>query len=131
MRFVSKDNQSQKVWWVEVLVIGVGCLLAIRTGLSTVRLWRAGERLDTAKIEYQQAVDENLRLKGQLAQAESDEFVEREARNKLGLGKEGEVILILPKQNLENPNSEKRNSNEVVLDNRPNWRKWWDLYVRI
>ena len=51
-----------------------------------------------------------------------EKFIEKEAREKLGLGKPGEVVVILPKV-------EQRPSNAPATEGKANWRKWWELYV--
>lgn len=63
---------------------------------------------------------ENLQNKLQLAQ--TPEFVEKEAREKLNLGKVGETIVLLEEgepQALNHPNETTR---------LPNWKKWWHLF---
>lgn len=127
-----KSHEGQRpVRWVEWLAVGLGLLLAIRTGASVLRLWKAGDRVKTAQAELELTQVENLKLKGQVAYSQSDEFVEREARDKLGLGREGEVILILPEQSESSLKSQVSNPKSEIEDIRPNWKKWWDLYLRI
>lgn len=130
VRFRHKAEQVKKVRWIDWMVVVIGLLLAVRTGASAVRIWKAGDRLTSAEVELERAREENIKLKGQVALAQSDQFVEREARDKLGLGREGEVILIMPQ---ETATTMIRAGEETVEpeDLRPNWKKWWDLYVRI
>ena len=115
--------------WLEWLVVVIGILLAVRSGVVVLRLWKAGDRLEVARTQLYEAQQENLRLKGQLAEAKSDEYVEREARNMLGYGREGEVIILLPKN--EGVAGKEGVLKEVESVNEPNWRKWWNLYVGI
>lgn len=67
----------------------------------------------------------NEELKKQLEYVNSDAFIEKEARDKLGLGKAGETILILP-ENLEiiGVNQPEISANQSL----PNWEKWWKLF---
>ena len=69
------------------------------------------------------AEEENRKLKERLAEITSPEFVEREAREKLGYGKEGETLLVLPNQNST------QYSEKSAQEEGPNWRKWWKLYI--
>lgn len=91
-------------------------------GGNVWRLYKAGDKVVAARRELADAQAEQDKLKKQLEYVQSDEFVEREAREKLGLGKPGEEVIILPsspnlKPQATNPNTE------------ANWRKWWKLYV--
>lgn len=63
----------------------------------------------------------NWDLKEKLNQVNSLEFVEKEAREKLGMGRSGEKFI--PKPSLvENPELFKKEASE------PNWKKWWKLF---
>ena len=54
---------------------------------------------------------------------ESSEFVEREARDKLGMVREGEILVVLP-QTEESSNPQATN----LPDDSTNWQKWMRLY---
>lgn len=90
-----------------------------------VRLWKAGSRVDGSKLELLKAEEENLKLKSRLSEVQSPNFVEKEAREKLGYGRPGEVIVLLPKE--ESDQSQKKTNSEDT----PIWKRWWDLYVGI
>ena len=68
---------------------------------------------------------ENEKLKEQLSYVQSGGFVEKEAREKLGLSKEGEQVVILP-ENFEEiiASSQKKIEPEEI----PNWKKWLRLF---
>jgi cell division protein FtsB len=106
------------------LIIAVGMLLAVRLSTNAVRLWKAGERVKEVQAEVDQAEAENKRLKAKLSEVQTPEFVEKEARERLGYGKEGETIVVVPEQ-AQIQNSDNKSSNEA----EPNWKKWWRLYV--
>ena len=106
----------------DVLIVVIGLGLAIKTGLNVIRLVKNGERVKQAQIEVDQAKAENQQLKDRLAEVQSPEFIEKEAREKLGLGKPGEEVIILPQQDA-GPKPQTTNPN------KPNWRVWWDVYI--
>lgn len=59
-------------------------------------------------------------LSQQLYYVRQDEYVEEQARSKLGLSKKDERIVIEP------PHIEQ---NEIATNNlTPNWKKWWNLF---
>lgn len=98
--------------------------MAVQTGRNVVRLYLAGNRVKEAQRQLDVAKAKNEQLTKWLAEVNSPEFVEREAREKLGYGKEGEVMVILPV-------AKEQSSFAKASADKPNWRKWWDLYVRI
>lgn len=72
----------------------------------------------------QQLADEkkkNQFLKERLFYVKTDDFIENEARRKLGLVKVGEHTVIAP------PAPEK-DKNPIEVDTKPNWEKWWGLF---
>lgn len=109
-------------WWI---FVAISLVLAIKLGWGVVRLWKTGGLVEEAEKEVSDLKKENNSLQEKLVYVNSPEFVEKEARDKLGLGKEGETILVIPDQ------SSVQGLGVRVQENVPNWRKWWDLYIRI
>ncbi len=66
---------------------------------------------------------ENQRLKAAVAFADTPEFVEQEARNKLGLVKEGETVVLIG-----SPAASVSIHSLSEGSNKPNWRLWWELF---
>jgi cell division protein FtsB len=64
---------------------------------------------------------QNQFLRERLFYVKTNQFVEKEAREKLGLSKPGEYIVIAP-------NPTPLNRNEAETDTRPNWQKWLELF---
>ncbi len=64
---------------------------------------------------------EHQKLTEQLKEAQSLPFIERQAREKLGLVRPGEMIVLLGKQNFTSGGS-------TGEDSTSNWRKWWKLF---
>ncbi len=90
----------------------------MRLGGNVWRLWKAGERIKQAEQEVRSQELENQELKKRLAEVQSPEFIEKEAREKFGLGQP------LPSPaNPKSPDFAKASSGEA------NWRKWWKLYI--
>lgn len=111
----------QKEW----LMFLLGLVFAGRTSYRIWRLVQVRRIVTETRQRTDRAYRENELLKKRLAEVSNDAFVEREARDKLGMGKPGEVIIILPNQNSA------QFSEKSAQENKPNWRKWWNLYVRI
>lgn len=107
------------------LIVTIVCLLAVVSLSRTIYgTWRRRDIVKERATVLAQAEAENKRLKDELAQAESPEFIEKEAREKLGLVREGEQIVIMPKSQSPIPNIQSQTESEKL----PNWKRWWRLF---
>jgi len=109
----------------EWLIFVIGLILAFRTGYRIWRLIEVRKIVFDTRLRTQEVYSESELLTKRLIEVSGDAFVEREVRDKLGMGKEGEVIVILPQ--ITNDKSQMTNQSE----NKSNWKKWWELYIRI
>ena len=57
----------------------------------------------------------------------SQDFIEQQARDKLGLAKEGETIVIIPEEKI---NQVLGMAKQVVEPRLPNWQGWLRLFWR-
>ena len=79
--------------------------------------------VENAEERLQRLKKENEALKAEFEYKKSNEFAEEEIRNKLGLAKEDEVVLILP--NEEDSSQLTVHSSQSL---KPNWAKWKKLF---
>lgn len=103
-----------------VLILGV--VLALKTGGNVIRLWKAGGWVEEAKKEAAASQEENKQLNDQLSQVQTPQYMEREAREKLGYGKPGEIVVVLPDE-VAPPSA------KVSEGLQPNWVRWRKLYL--
>lgn len=106
-----------------ILVIGIG--LIINLSRDIWRLLRAGDQVKLAERRLEELEKENQELEELKEYYQSEVFVEEEARNKLNMVREGEVVVILP------PNVRElvgRGRAEDYQEELPNWQKWWRLF---
>lgn len=101
-----------------VLFIAYNLLIQITDAL------RQGERLSDAAENVYKLEVKNRELKNKLSQVKSIEFIEKEARNKLGLGKIGETIVIIPEEKLKSVLGASPSA-QVRL---PNWLGWFRMF---
>jgi cell division protein FtsB len=78
-----------------LVAIGAGLVIVWGLVVSVLDLNQRGDIVGELETELEIAEAENSRLKRDLEEAESPEFVEREAREKLGLARPGESIVII------------------------------------
>ncbi|KKU63172.1 MAG: Septum formation initiator [Candidatus Amesbacteria bacterium GW2011_GWC1_47_15] len=119
----------QKGEWKGWLIIAIGLYTAWRMGTSVVRLWKAGDRVKQASSELTLAKAENEELKTRLDYVRSPEFVEKEVKERFGWGRPGEEILIIEQQEMSNVQYSIPSGSYEKQE--PNWKKWWDLYIKL
>lgn len=108
------------------LIIVIFSLVTIFTLPGSIyTLWKRRDIVKVRQEDLSRVKQENERLKQELSQAETPEFIERVAREKLGMVKEGETLVLLPKSQITNPNDQTKEEKEESLSN---WKKWWRLF---
>jgi cell division protein FtsB len=112
--------KGKAIRWA-VLIIGI--IITVRLINNITRLVNVGGRVTQEEKKLADAQLLNKQLKESLLEVQTPQFMEREAREKLGYGKPGEVVLVIP-DNL-NPKSVNQGSKS---DEEPNWVKWRKLY---
>ena len=80
------------------------------------------EKAKLAKIQA-----DNNKLTEELALTQNPNFIEKQVRDKLGLGKEGEAIVVLPDAEVLRKLAPQRQSEVDILPD-PNWKKWAKLF---
>ena len=99
----------------------ISLIFIVNISRSIYTLWQKGGVV-AERAKVREAVKkENNALTEKLKDVESPEFIERQARDKLNLQKDGEVVVVLPKD--VNVESKPQAQTEV-----PNWQKWWRLF---
>lgn len=114
----------KKITYFFVIII---LLITINNLIHSIyAIWQKQDLIVQAQKNLVVEKNENQKLKKDIAQVNKPQFIESEARDKLLLAKPGEGIVILPKNELStsSPRSQK------VIDKRPNWQKWWELFFQ-
>lgn len=116
-----KDRLSRFMLWVLFALL----LISIGRTISKIRV--INERILDEEKELQKLEEKNSALKKQLDEVNSDYYIEKQIRDKLGLSKEGEVVLVLPSDELLLEIAPKSTQEEgIVIE--PNWQKWFHLF---
>jgi len=103
-----------------------GLYLIVSFSRSIFDLYQKSKEIEKERLKVEALKIKNEELKKQLEYVRSQEFLEKEAREKLGLVREGEVVVILPenfKEAIGNDYSQTEKDKEV-----PNWEKWWKVF---
>ncbi len=105
----------------KLLVLVASLLVIVTLSRSVYDLWQRRDIVSQRARELARQEAENQRLKQQLSEAQTLEFIERQAREKLGLVKPGEVVVLVPK-------TEVGSEDQTTTKPLPNWQKWWKLF---
>jgi cell division protein FtsB len=109
---------NSRLWQYFLIVLGL--VLIGNTVVAIVDFWRAGGQVSRREKEVVKQRLENEKLQSKLREAQSPQYLERIARDKLNLTKPGEYVVILPKP-------EATSSASQFIDSRPNWIKWREI----
>jgi cell division protein FtsB len=113
-------------------ILGIVLLLYFGTNISSTlyRSVQSHQRLDDMRREVSELQKQRDQLRHRLAYQQTDWFVEQEARNKLGLARPNETVVIFPEQTAVL--GDRAPSNTSVALTSPLWQqnfqKWWGLF---
>lgn len=97
--------------------------LIISFSRSVWDLWQKQGEIGKAKARVEDLRAENNRLRGQLEYTKTDEFVEKEAREKLKLVKPDETVVMIPDSVLK-----AATASASPTPPPPNWEQWMRLF---
>lgn len=106
---------------VLILIILVLLWLIKNIVASILTLTQNSHIVTTLSEQEKDAKKRKQFLEQQLYYVQTPQYIENEAREKLGLVKPGEHIVLAPPQ----VEDEKQ---RAVTDSTPTWKKWWNLF---
>ncbi len=85
------------------------------------------KRIATERARVEKLKQDNADLAQKLTEIQSQKYIEKQLRDKLGLAKEGEIVVVLPDTaTLEKLAPDVAVEPETLPD--PNWKKWVHLF---
>ena len=120
---------NSKIVNIMGLVASTLIFLVLASSLvKSIKRIRMGDGvIEKTRIKIEKAEIENQKLAEQLKVTQSEEFMEKQLRDKLGLAKEGEIILVLPEADIVRKLSPQI-PEEVEAKPKTNFQKWMDLF---
>ena len=109
------------------IIAFVIALLIISLMRNITKTITAQKRIQKEKARVENLRVENEKLRERLEKEMSEAYIEKQMRDKLGLAKEGETIVILPDEETLKKLAPGLLSEEDVLP-APNWKKWLNLF---
>ena len=127
MDIVSKITNKLKVYLnYAVLLIVISLFFSLLRNISRIK--KTNLRVKEAEERVEKLREENRDLEVKLEEVQSVQFTEKQVRDKLGLAKEGEVVVVLPDDEILRKLAPKHEEEEAELPD-PNWRVWLDLFL--
>lgn len=102
-------------------------LMFISLTRNILRVKGAKEKVKGSQERVERLKEENKELEEKVKAVKSEEFIEKQLRDKLGLAKEGETIVVLPEEEtLKKLGVSVEEEEEILPD--PIWKKWLNLF---
>lgn len=98
-------------------------MLSVSAGRTIVGLWQRRDSVKDRARDLKELREKNMALQRMLQDMQEGTYVERVARNTLGLVKEGETIVLLPEAN-----GDQRAGKAQSAAAGPIWWRWWKLF---
>jgi cell division protein FtsB len=139
---MSSRRKKEKTFWQRILysqlviIVGIAFIVMFSVGISKrmVRQHQLNRETESLKHEIEKLERSNQELNELLSYLNSDNFLEDEARTKLGLKKEGEEIIII-NDKYKTKELDKNTSGRIYQPStsapKSNPEKWWDYFFSI
>lgn len=119
---------KRRLYQLTIIVVSLFIIHGLSRNLG--QMWQQRERVRRMKRELLQLSQQELDLRRELNYYRSDEYVEKIAREKLLLGKEGETVIMLPEE-LRSGDDASFFVDNIEIERKeyaPNWKKWARLF---
>lgn len=110
-----------------IVFIAVSLLMLVSLTRNIVKVREAKDRLKEKEKYIEKTREENEELSRRVDTFKSEEYIEKQLRDKLGLAKEGEIIIVLPDEETISKFAPSDEKEEEILPD-PNWKKWLNLF---
>jgi cell division protein FtsB len=108
-----------------LLIIIFVLVLSVIRNIAHIR--KAGMLLSEEEEKVTALREEQKALRERLEKVQSEEFIEIQLRDSLGMTQEGEIVIILPEDKVVRTFAPKYEVEEASLPD-PNWKKWAKLF---
>lgn len=116
----------KKTWFILAILFSLYLIVSLTR--SIWQLYKAGDQVFEVEKVKQVELNRNLELKKELEASKSGDFVERQARDKLNMGRPGEVVLIVPDPTSPRLRGAGSEQESKIVVQEANWRKWVRLF---
>ena len=113
--------------YVNYLIIGFALVLGISLVRNIMSTRDSIKTIEKKESEVSMLEEESKKLQDKLDKVTTDTFAEKQIRDQLGLAKPGEIVLVLPEDDVLKNLVPDLPEEEVELPD-PTWRKWVKLF---
>ena len=106
-----------------LLAILISVILVVNSTKRLLTFRTTAQKVEETAGRLEELKRQNESLKRELEYKSTEGFAEKEIRDKLGLTKKGEAVVIVPKED-DKPSFDKTSEGKL----EPNWQKWWNLF---
>ncbi|RLC32956.1 hypothetical protein DRH13_00545 [Candidatus Woesebacteria bacterium] len=124
---ITTNIKARLKTYSNIVFMVVSLLMLVSLARNIVKVREAKERLKEKEEYIEKIRGENEELSQRVATFKSEEFIEKQLRDKLGLAKEGETIIVLPDEETISKFAPSDEKEEEILPD-PNWKKWLKLF---
>lgn len=115
-----------------LIAVALGAIIMISLALTqeTYRRYQIQKEIEDLRIQAEKKEKDNQKLSGMIEYFKTQDFQEKEAKEKLSVQKEGEKVLLVTgdRKNVDEIEEKPQASGNPQKDNRTNPRKWWDFF---
>jgi len=117
---------SRALLAAEVIIL---ILVSIALSREVITRYTVQREIRELEKQYGELERQNVEIGSVISYLESDAFAEEEARTKLGLKKEGESVILLPRADQIVEQSSNPSSRDAAAQNtRSNTSRWWQYF---
>ncbi|MBN2100971.1 septum formation initiator family protein [Candidatus Dojkabacteria bacterium] len=125
-----KNKSSSRVFsfLLAAVFTGLSAVLVVNSVKSLRAAYNRMELLDQASGEVDELRVRNLELVSRKEEIIGDDYVEKEARDRLYYAKDGEIVAVLPDTaDVQGVVSE---DEDTVEDKDGEWKSWWQFLIK-
>jgi cell division protein FtsB len=108
------------------IIILVSIFMIISLSRSVMDLWERRKILEVEQKRLTQLEQKHEELEQKLKMVQTPAFVEKEARDRLGMAKEGETVIIMGDSSL--PQDTGKQTQLDTSSMLPYWKQWWRIF---
>lgn len=102
-------------------------ILTISLSRNISKMRQINKEVQQKEEKVKKLEEEGKGLGKKLEEAQSNDYIEKQIRDKLGLAKPGEIVVVLPDEAVLRKLAPKMEEGEDSLPD-PNWKKWAKLF---
>lgn len=110
--------------WTKIFIIGLILYLFFAVGRVVYQSYTVNKQITGLKTEIENLRDANKQYEEKLLYYKSPSYREKIARERLGLQKPGEEVIVIV------PEAKPKTTEEKSDDKVPNYRKWWNYFFK-